>query len=298
MNNKGVDKMFSQRNFIRNFLMTFFTLFICTSASASNHPGFIKYNLGGDNFYIIADILGQRDLSIFKDADSEILQKIYPTGKAPSSVNTFLLQTNKHNILFDAGYGKAPSGIEGNTITILSKIGVTANDIDIIMLTHTHNDHVNGLLLEGVAAFPNAMIYISQKEDSFWEKNNAKQRNEIYKAYNERIVVFAAGDKITSEITSVAAYGHTPGHTAFLLKSKVLIAADYMHAQALQLAYPQICPVYDMDKDKAISSRKMLLNMAIEKDLMITGSHMNFPSIGKTRKNGDSYSFLNMAPQN
>ena len=96
-------------------------------------------------------------------------------------------------------------------------------------------------------------------------------------AYKAQLHLFAFGDTLPGNVVALDAAGHTPGHTVYQA-GKLLVVGDILHGNALQLLYPEICPTYDMDKEKAIESRKRILDYALKNDLMMAGMH--FPSPG------------------
>ncbi len=281
-------------NFFHRAVLMLLALCTCGIAAANPKEGIVSYNLDGAKFYLIADSIGPRNMSIFKGADPALLQKYYPQGSYTGAVSVYVLKTAKFNILFDTGFGQREGSPGGKMFAALPSTGLKPEDIDTIMLTHTHQDHVGGLLQEGRAAFPNATIFICRQEDEFWQNSQPKMRDDVYAAYGGRVALFEAGDKIVQGVSSIAAFGHTPGHTAFLIKDRVLIAGDFLHATVLQLAQPEVCPVYDMDREKSVASRRMLLDLAADKSYLITGMHMTFPTLGKVKKSGHGYAVDNV----
>lgn len=226
--------------------------------------------------------------SLFSDAPDSLITALGLQDGIPSSVNAFLVKANGLNILFDAANGAENSQLMAE----LAKCCVAPEDIDMIYLTHLHGDHIGGLMQKGVAAFPNAELYINIIEYDSWmampQEKTARLRNTL-QAY--KVTTFLPDksfwqDNVTGttfmstelpgEVTAIGAYGHTPGHTIYLM-GNVLIAGDFIHGMALQAKYPEFCAAYDMDKDAAVATRKGILKMAAEKGLEVYGMHLPAP---------------------
>lgn len=192
----------------------------------------------------------------------------------PSSMSCFLLQTEGNNILFDAGLG-APSSL---LTARLQEVGLTPDSINIVCLTHLHADHIGGMMKEGKTVFNNAKVYLNRIEAEAWSNmpdDKAGQAKTMIAAYRDQLHLFEAGDTLDCNILTMAAYGHTPGHTAFQ-KDSLLIVGDLMHGVALQAAYPEYCAKYDMDREEAVAARKNIMEYARKNGLTMYGMH--FPN--------------------
>ncbi len=229
---------------------------------------------GGAKMTWIQDNAAPRNMParLFQDADPALLEN-FPEG-IPSSVSVFLLEKGGQHILFDAG-----NGTEGSRLpAALQFLGLSADDIEYVCITHLHGDHIGGLLNGEEAAFPKAELYISKEEQDGWmnmsEERNALQRK-LAAAYEGKIHLFNDGDLLPGEVKAISAHGHTPGHTVFQF-GKVLVVGDILHGAALQFADPEICATFDMDKPAAIQSRKRILEYASTDSLLMCGMH--FPS--------------------
>jgi glyoxylase-like metal-dependent hydrolase (beta-lactamase superfamily II) len=192
-----------------------------------------------------------------------------PGGKAPSSVNVFLVKTAGKTYLIDAAFGNAVK--DGR---------IDPSKITAVLITHEHADHVSGLLKEdGTAAFT-APVFINKKEREYWNNPKtpeSKTQKDIAKVYGENYKTFSYGDTLAPGIVAIEAPGHTPGHTAFLVgtgKKKLLIAGDFLHAAALQFPNPDESAKYDVDKKAAAETRKKLIKLAIDNGWLIGGMHI------------------------
>lgn len=193
----------------------------------------------------------------------------------PSSMSCFLLQTEGKNILLDAGLGAPFSQL----IPKLTTLDVKPEELQLIYITHFHPDHIGGLLKDGKVVFPNAEVYINRVEAEAWQKmegNQSVQAKTVLDAYKQHLHLFEAGDTLPGDVITIAAYGHTPGHTVFQ-KDSILVIGDLIHGAALQLEYPEYCSLYDMDAETARESRLRILSYARENRLTMYGMHLPHP---------------------
>lgn len=215
-------------------------------------------------------------ISLFKDAPDSIIKQRQLQNGIPASISAFLVQTEGKNILFDTGNGFTDSRLLIN----LQKAGLNANDIQYIYLTHLHGDHIGGMIKDGKAVFTQAEVYVSKTEYDAWintpsDKN--LQQKQIMSIYKEKLHCFEAGDTLPGHIASIDAKGHTPGHTAYQ-KGRLMIIGDLIHGAAIQFDFPEICASFDMDKNEAIQTRKLLLKQAKSNKLIMAGMHLPSPA--------------------
>ncbi|MDR2581249.1 MAG: MBL fold metallo-hydrolase [Fibromonadaceae bacterium] len=231
----------------------------------------------------IDDRPGEMDISLFSGVLTEEQKLAYmPGGKAPSSVNVFLVKTGGKTYMIDAGFGNAAKDnrIEPETIS-----GV--------FITHKHGDHIMGLLNEDGTAVFSAPVYISNPESEYWlseEAPNSDLQKSLAKAYEGRYKTFNFGDTLAPGIVAIDATPHTPGHTAFLVgsgKQKILIAGDFLHAAALQFPEPTESANFDMDKEGSVKTRVALMEQAEKNNWLLAGVHIPNPGWGKVNSNGN-----------
>ena len=218
-------------------------------------------------------------ISLFPDAGKNLIDSLSLQGGIPSTISTFLVESDGKLILFDTGMGDKNSRLmEG-----LRSLNVAPEDIKYIYLTHFHGDHIGGMLNDNRKVFPNAEIYASQAEYDGWmamDDNKKQQAVKTMGAYQEQLHLFAFGDSLPGKVEALDAVGHTPGHTVFQV-GKFLIIGDLMHGAALQLSYPDICASFDMDKAAAIKARKYYIQYAKEQGLVMAGMHLPVPAFLK-----------------
>lgn len=212
---------------------------------------------------------------VFANVPDSLLTELGLTEGIPSSMSVFLMQVDDWNVLFDAGLGAPFSQL----LPALEAKGVKPADVDYVYITHMHGDHIGGLLKDGQPVFTSADIYVNRVEADAWlampQERSAQVKN-ILDAYGDHVKYFDAGDELPLGVKSIAAYGHTPGHTCYQ-KDDLLFIADILHGAALQLEHPEYCPFYDMDAEQATKSRMAILKYAKDNGLIMYGHHLPSP---------------------
>jgi beta-aspartyl-peptidase (threonine type) len=269
------------------FLLTLDFMGMAVNMSARNAENVFTYKIGLFEITLLSESQGQGNKSILIDATPEMLQKYAPEGVFPNGTNAFFVKTPDRNILIDAGFGR-------NLFNNLQAIGVTPEHVDIVLLTHMHGDHIGGMLRDRKPSFPNAHVYIAQPEVEYWSGDGrGQQARDVIAAYKDKLHVFQPeeisreGMSLMAGIRGVAAYGHTPGHTAYLVESgneKLLIWGDLTHAMAIQMPYPQVAVTYDVDPKDATAYRKKILEYVEKNKIPVAGMHIAFPGTGTITK--------------
>ena len=222
-------------------------------------------------------------ISLFGDVSDSLVESLNMPEGIPASISTFLLQVDGKNILFDAGLG----AFGGKMLSRLAALGISADNIDIVYLTHFHVDHIAGLVEKDAAgidtkAFKNASIYAGKVEYDAWMEHILKNdlQKMVMELYRDSLHLFAFGDSLPHGVLAIDAIGHTPGHTAFQV-SNLLVVGDLMHGYALQKDHPEINSNYDMDKEKSIESRKRIMQYAKDNNLLMAGMHLPPPGFAE-----------------
>lgn len=262
-----------------------------------------QYSVGKATVWAIADSVGERDVNVFAGADAEVLAKYVPSGKAPSATMTFLVKLGSDVILIDAGNGNDASQL----LPGLKEVGVTPEQVTLILISHMHGDHIGGLVKDGAKVFPAARILSSKVDYDFWlnpqhaglfpeRRANFEQAQHIFRIYASASETFAFGSEVSPGIQALDSRGHTPGHTSFLLESdgeKILFWGDLAHAAALQFPRPDLNARYDMNQADAIASRAKFMEQAVTEKLTIAGVHLPFPAVGSVEKAAEGgYRFI------
>lgn len=223
--------------------------------------------------HAISDSANPRTMApaLFTEASDSLIAALGVQDGIPLSLCAFLLIKDGKNILIDSGNGNEDSQL----IPRLAGLGLAPEDIDYVLLTHLHGDHIGGLTNAGAAVFTEAKIYLNKDEYDGW--GNVPE-SDMGKAYGDRIVKFDADDEsaLPCGIKAVKAYGHTPGHTMYRV-GDILFAGDIMHGVALQRVNPDICARFDQDKAASANARKALFQLASEDGLKVYGAHFPEP---------------------
>jgi glyoxylase-like metal-dependent hydrolase (beta-lactamase superfamily II) len=293
-------------------------------AAAAQAPGFYRYKVGTIECTSIND--GARSFplpdkwvtNVSKDAALAAAEAAYmPKGMVTVPFNPQLISTGGKLVLIDSGNGistfEPTKGQVGRTLQNLAAAGVDPKNIDMVIMSHLHPDHTNGIrAADGSMAFPNAQIMVPAKDWEFWtsDENAAKaQSSEITKGYFANVKKIYAGieSKVTKfdwdkevapGITSIAAPGHTPGHTAFAVASggsKVLIQSDVTNIPEFFLRNPDWHVAYDFDPELAQKTRHKFYDMASAEKATVVGFHFPFPAVGHVEKDGNGYRLIPVA---
>jgi glyoxylase-like metal-dependent hydrolase (beta-lactamase superfamily II) len=287
-------------------------------------PGFYRYKVGSYECTSIND--GARSFpmpdrwvtNVPKEEALAAAEAAYmPKGMVTVPFNPQLINTGSKLILIDCGNGIAAleptKGAAGRTLQNLAAAGVDPKSVDIVLMSHLHPDHTNGIrALDGSMAFPNAEIMVPAKDWEFWvsDENAAKaQSNEMMKNYfanvrkiyagiESKVTKYEWGKEVAPGITSIEAPGHTPGHTAFAIASgdaKILIQSDVTNIPEFFLRNPDWHVAYDVDSDVAQATRHKFYDMAAAEKAMVVGFHFTFPSIGHVERDGTRYRLIPIA---
>lgn len=208
-----------------------------------------------------------------------------PTDQAQFFFTPTVVNTGSELVLFDTGLnGEA-------TTAALQAAGYTADQIDTVVITHMHGDHVGGMTMEdGSLTYPNASYVTGRTEFDAW----ASQDNETFQAkiapFAEQFSFLEDGGSVASGLTAMAAFGHTPGHMNYMVESEgtqLYLGADFANHYVWSLAHPDWEVRFDMDKAAAAATRKTILDMLSADKIAFVGYHMPWPGIGYVGKTAD-----------
>jgi glyoxylase-like metal-dependent hydrolase (beta-lactamase superfamily II) len=276
-------------------------------------PSFYRYKVGDFELTQIAD--GARTFpmpdtfvkNVGKEQALAAAEAAYmPKGQVTVPFNPVVINTGSKLVLIDTGNGPGVAPSVGLLTRNMAAAGIDPKAIDIVVLSHLHPDHTNGLkTADGGLAFPNAEIKAPAPDWAFWmsDDNMAKASNDMMKAYfaNTRKVLsdiagkvtrYEWGKEVAPGITALETPGHTPGHTSFAVASgsaRMLVQSDVTNIPELFLLNPDWHVAYDVDPDKAAQTRHKFYDMAAAEKALIAGFHFSFPSLGHVEKDGTGY---------
>jgi glyoxylase-like metal-dependent hydrolase (beta-lactamase superfamily II) len=240
----------------------------------------------------------------FPNADPGVLARALEARRQPiesilSPFTCMLLQTGRHVILVDTGAGES-SVTSGAIVARLEMEGVRPKDVDTVILTHAHPDHIGGAVdSRGRPAFPNARYVLSELECEYWTGAQPDQRNpglpegigketpamvrHSLDALRFQLEAVTPEMEIAPGVRVLAAPGHTPGHLAVLIASdgqKLLNIGDAA-VHPLHLEHPEWENGFDLDAPRALATRRELLERAAAEQMRVMAFHFPFPSVGR-----------------
>lgn len=212
-----------------------------------------------------------------------------PTDQAQFFFTPTVINTGAELVLFDTGLN--PDAIT----SALAAAGYTPDQVDVVVLTHMHGDHIGGLMGESGATFPNARYVTAGAEYDHWAAAGNEGFDSKMRPLAEKTEMIGDGASIASGITAMSAAGHTPGHTAYMIESggkSLVIAADFANHYVWSLGYPDWEVTFDMDKAQAAATRRKVLGMLAADKVPFIGYHMPFPAVGYVETRGDGFQYV------
>jgi glyoxylase-like metal-dependent hydrolase (beta-lactamase superfamily II) len=279
-------------------------------------PGFYRLKVGDLEVTALYDGTGVFDphwLNGTKATMDGVVKALQEDPHTLDVVDTgFLVNTGKQLILVDAGAGTWWGGAAlGRLAGSLLSAGYTPEEVDIVLLTHLHSDHIGGLTTQdGKRVFPNAEVYVAKAESDFWLSPEiaAKAPKDAQPFFQSAQAIaapyikadkwhtFSGSEPIVDGMQIVPLPGHTPGHTGYEFSSKgqkILFWGDTIHAQRVQLQHPEVTVVFDVDPAAAAATRNQLLPKLAGGGVLIASPHSSvFPPLGRLRKEGSGYSWV------
>ncbi|MCV2880443.1 MBL fold metallo-hydrolase [Actibacterium sp. XHP0104] len=260
-------------------------------------PPYFRFKLGG--FEVTTLLAGTRTVpdphTIFGlDVDDQTFAEAsapfhIPTDMAQFYFTPTLVNTGAELILFDTGLN--PAGITA----ALAAAGYSPDQVDTVVITHMHGDHVGGLIGEAGATFANARYLTGQVEFDAWAAMGNETFDAKMRPLAEKTAFLGDGGSVASGITAMAAFGHTPGHMAYMLESdgkQLVLGADFANHYVWSLGYPDWEVKFDMDKPAAAATRRKMLGMMAADGVPFIGYHMPFPAVGFVQAEGDGFRYL------
>lgn len=260
-------------------------------------PQFMRVKLGG--FEVTNMLVGTRTVpepqNIFgMNVDAETFGEVSAEAGLSTEAAQFfftppVVNTGSELILFDTGLNSAA------TTAALQAAGYSPDQVDVVVLTHMHGDHIGGLLTDGAPTFPNARYITGRAEFDAWAAQDNEGFETNVRPLAEQMSFLEEGASVASGITAMAAFGHTPGMMSYMLESEgqsLLLGADFANHYVWSLAHPTWEVRFDMDKQTAAATRARVLDMLAADRIPFSGYHMPFPAFGYVETRGSGYHYV------
>lgn len=288
--------------------------FAAPPPQAGQAPSFFRYRVGDLQVTAIHDGMAYRGLDGFvPNAPPGAVQKalsdaFLPTDKFPISFTTLVINTGKKLVLIDTGNGDLGAPTSGTWMANFRAAGFDPAQVDTIVFSHFHGDHINGFRRkDGTAVFPNAEIMVPQAEWAFWTSDSEAARApggikptfenvaRVFGPVRANVTTYAWDKEILPGITSIRADGHTPGHTAFAMVSgnaKLMVMSDTTNHTSIFARNPGWSAVFDQDGPQAVITRRRMLDLAATERMQVCFYHAPFPATGFIERAGDGYALV------
>ena len=283
------------------------------------NPGFRRMKLGEVEVISLIDGIARRPLGeeFVKNAPLAEVRALLASQNLPTDhidipFTPFLVVAGGRRILMDTGLGEFGGPTTGKLLENLRAAGFQPADIDTVLITHYHGDHINGLRNRaGELVFPKAKVWVPAPEHAFWMddarmdaapeamKGAFQNVRRVFATMPaDTLVRFDPGTEPVPGIRSVAAFGHTPGHTLFQVQSSgqtLYYVGDLTNVPALFARNPDWAVSFDMDAEAARKVRREIFARIVTSNAMIAGFHFPFPAFGRAVAQGNGYAFQAVA---
>jgi glyoxylase-like metal-dependent hydrolase (beta-lactamase superfamily II) len=277
---------------------------------------FYRYRVGSIEVSVVSDghvtmplTEGLIPGASLSDVQTALREAKLPTETITTTFAPLLFRNGAKTVLIDTGFGPdaaaEPGSTRGLLISNMTANGVDPADVDLVVISHFHPDHVNGLISQGNLTFPNAMILVPDVEWLFWMDVEKMKRapegrmlqlfqnnRRIFERVRDRTSLFQWGEEIVPGLEAVAAPGHSIGHTAFWLQSddeRIFIQSDLTNQAALFVANPDWYTALDQFPEQTVKIRRRFYDMLAKLHIPLQAFHHPFPGRGYLKKEGTAY---------
>ena len=265
-------------------------------------PGYYRFMLGDFEITALSDgILAlpvDKVLHTQPERVQAALRDQHISLPAETSVNAFLINTGSKLVLVDAGAGTLWGPNAGKLLANLKASGYTPEQVDEVYITHLHTDHIGGAVANGAPVYANAIVRADQREVDYWLtklqfQGAVASMEPLLKA--RRFKAFSGDTDLVPGVRAVATYGHTEGHTIYVVESqgkKLYLIGDLIHVGAVQFPDPTVTIDSDTDRKLAREQRLSTFSRAAQESAMIGGAHLSFPGVGYVKPAGQGYQWI------
>ncbi|MFH7041547.1 MBL fold metallo-hydrolase [Paucibacter sp. JuS9] len=273
----------------------------------SQAPGVFRMMLGDFEITAVSD--GTLDLPVDKllkenqpGQVAKALQHNHLHLPLETSVNAYLINTGTKLVMVDTGAASVFGPTAGRLLSNLAATGYKPEQVDEIYITHRHGDHIGGLTVDGKPVFPNAVVRLDKRDADYLSAAPAAGKGPdgvqlAAKPYLDsgRVKPFDGATDLVPGVRAQPAYGHTPGHTIYVVESKgrkIVFGGDSMHVASVQFPDPTVTISFDSDSSKAMPERQKLYADAAAGGYYLAFTHVSFPGIGHVRPDGKGYTWI------
>jgi len=278
-------------------------------------PGVYRYKLGDVALTALYDGIWNLpiDGTFMRNASATAVNKaltaaFLPPNVLPISFTALLVNTGGKLVQIGTGTAGQITDSAGFMSANLAAAGITPAMINIIIISHFHPDHIDGIKTkDGDKVFPNAEILVPEPEWAYWMDDGNMSRasgavhkyflnaRRIFKDIAKEVRRYKPGSEVAPGIVSIPAYGHTPGHTAFAVHSgtqSMMAMSDTVRNPYLFVRHPDWQPIFDMDGPLAVKARRAMLDRAAADRMLVEAYHFPFPASGHIIKSGNGYELV------
>jgi glyoxylase-like metal-dependent hydrolase (beta-lactamase superfamily II) len=279
---------------------------------------FHRYKIGDIEMTVLTD--GFRNVPVdgkylsnasADDLAAQLKAEGQPTDKMKNTYSPIVLRTGGKLVLFDTGNGEAAAAQSNNERGTLNQnlaaAGIDRNAINMVVISHFHADHVNGLLAADnkSAAFPNAEIKVPANEWKFWMDDGEMSRaspgrmtelfqnnRRVFDALGRKVTVYDWDKEMAPGVTAVGTPGHSIGHTSYVVTSggkTVFVQSDVCNNAFVFAPRPEWHGFFDQDPPQAAATRKRVYEMLVAEKLPVQAYHFPFPALRTVEKSGSGY---------
>ena len=281
-------------------------------------PGVTRVELGAASATMINDGVFSRPLADgfvrnvpLAEVQAALQAAGLPTDRLEIPFTPLIVDINGQRVLFDAGFGEFGPPTAGKLIERMGQAGIDPRSVSAVVFSHFHGDHIQGLRNKaGALAFPNARVFVPAPEWDWWMddarmaaapdamKDAFANTRRVFSPLAGSVQRFVPGDEILPGVRSMPAFGHTPGHSAFVVdggKHKLMYWGDTTNIAALFVRNPDWAVMFDMDADAARTTRRRIADLVVRDKMLLAGYHLPGPAVGTLAASGKGYEFTPLA---